>query len=171
MTHHGETAAEISAFDLREVMSMYTGGVRKNTTKMTRKKYDQIIALRRSPSMLPRRAANSGLGAAPADVTQDQYRRDRQDGKHEQRYGSAQGQIAAFDADLEGPGREHMRLVHRPAGGQDPHDVEIRERDDQRKQRGDRDDVAHHRQCDVPQLLPPVCAVDRRRLVKLLGDG
>ena len=48
------------------------------------------------------------------------------------------------------------------------HDVEVGEGHDQREQHGDGDDVAHHRQRDEPQLLPPVGAVDRRGLVELL---
>src|SRR6266513_2880529 len=94
---------------------MYAGGVRKKTTKMHRNTYDHIIALRRSSFMLLRLILISGLGPAPADVAQDKDRRDRQDRKHEQRYRGAERQIAALDADLERPGREHVRLVHRAA--------------------------------------------------------
>src|SRR5437899_320294 len=76
----------------------------------------------------------------------------------------------ALDADLERPGGEDMRLVDRAAGGEDAHDVEVGEGDDEREQHRDGDDVAHHRQRDVPELLPPVGAVDRGRLVELLGN-
>jgi hypothetical protein len=50
----GGAAAEISAFDFSDVISMYTGGVRKNTTNTHRKKYDRTSALRRSAFMLVR---------------------------------------------------------------------------------------------------------------------
>ncbi len=52
-TIHGLTPAEISALDFSDVISMYTGGVRKKIANTTRKKYDQISARLRSRAMLP----------------------------------------------------------------------------------------------------------------------
>ena len=72
-------------------------------------------------------------------------RGDGKDGHHEQRDACAERNIAAFDAELEGPGREDVRLVDGAAGGQDANDIEIGKCDDQREQRGDGNDVAHHR--------------------------
>ena len=69
----------------------------------------------------------------------------------------------------ERPGGENMGMVERTAGGQDAHDIEIGEGDDQRKQRRDRDDVAHHRQRHVPDALPPVGAVDGGGFIELIG--
>jgi hypothetical protein len=62
-----------------------------------------------------------------------------------------------------------VRRGERAAGCQNAHDVEIGEGDDQREQRRDGDDVAHHRQGHVPDALPPRGPVDRGRLVELLG--
>ena len=62
-----------------------------------------------------------------------------------------------------------MRAVDGPACREDAHNIEIGERHDQREQRRDGDDVAHHRQRHVPHALPPVGAVYFRRLVELLG--
>ena len=61
-----------------------------------------------------------------------------------------------------------MSVIERTAGGQDAHDIEVRESNDQREQRRDRDDVAHHRQRHIPDALPPIGAVDGGSLVKLL---
>jgi len=46
-------AAEISALDLSDVISMYTGGVRKKITNTIKKKYDKYNVLRRPREMLP----------------------------------------------------------------------------------------------------------------------
>ena len=62
-----------------------------------------------------------------------------------------------------------MGAVDRPSGGEDAYDIEVGEGHDQRKQCGNRHDVAHHRQRHEPQALPPVRAVDSGRLVELLG--
>ena len=64
-----------------------------------------------------------------------------------------------------------MRHVARAAIRHDAHDVEVRERDDEREQHRDRDDVAHHRQRDMEEALPRIGAVDLGRFVELLGDG
>ena len=76
--------------------------------------------------------------------------------------------VAAFDADPERPGREDVGMVERAAGGEDAHDIEIGKGDDQREQRRDRDDVAHHRQRHVPDALPPVGAVDGGGFIELV---
>jgi hypothetical protein len=47
-------AAEISALVFRDVINMYTGGVRKTIAKRIRKKYDQRNAHARSRLMLLR---------------------------------------------------------------------------------------------------------------------
>src|SRR5438552_14286792 len=62
-----------------------------------------------------------------------------------------------------------MRVIQRTAGGQNSDDIEIRESDDQREQRRDSDDVAHHRQRHVPDALPPIGAVDCRCLISCSG--
>src|SRR5690348_14087035 len=143
---------------------------------MIRKKYDQNSALRRLLLMLPRRdgmcetagaaaVMGSDLVATTADAAQDEKGGDAEDGEHEERHRGAERDVVALDAALECPGGEDLRLIDRPAIGQDADDVEIREGDDQREQHGYRDDVAHHRQRHVPQALPPIGAVDRSRLV------
>ena len=57
------TARSRSALVLSEVISMYTGGVRKKITNTNKKKYDHTSARRRSRRMLPLRA-----GGAPFKV-------------------------------------------------------------------------------------------------------
>src|SRR6185436_956125 len=171
-------AAEISAFVFNDVISMYTGGVRKKITKTTRKKYERTRVRRRSRRMLARAtgtasastAVISRLPRAPHHAAQYEYGGDRQDREHEERDRRPERKIVALDAELEGPGRENVRLVHGAARGQHAHDVEIGKGDDEREEHGDRDDVLHHRQRDVPELLPPVGAVDVRRLVELAGN-
>ena len=71
----------------------------------------------------------------------------------------------------ERPGGEHVRFVDRAAGREDAHDIEVGECHDQREQRRDRDDVAHHRQRHEPHALPEIGAVDCRGFVELLGHG
>ena len=109
------------------------------------------------------------LLGAPGHAAQHEERREGQDREHEQADRCAQRDVARLDADLEGVGGEHVRHVLRPAVGQDAHDVEVGEGDDQAEQHGDGDDVAHHRQGDEEQLLQRAGAVDRRRLIELLG--
>src|SRR3954467_2979312 len=121
----------------------------------TRKKYDHQSARRRSPFMLPACSAGTaglsitaamlGLVPAAADVAQDEDRGDGQDREHEEGHRRAERDVVALDAKLERPGGEDVRLVYRPAGSQDPHDVEVGEGDDEREEHRDRDNVAHHR--------------------------
>ena len=59
-------------------------------------------------------------------------------------------------------------MLRGPPAGHDLHDVEIGERDDQREQHRDGDDVAHHRQRDVAEVLPGVGAVDGGGFIELL---
>src|SRR5262249_58804458 len=69
----------------------------------------------------------------------------------------------------EGPGRKDGGLIDGPAVGEDLDDVEIRKGYDQREQGCDLDDITHHWNVDVPDLLEPIGAVDRRGLVQLFG--
>ena len=89
--------------------------------------------------------------------------------EHEERHRRAERNVAARDAELEGPGGEDVRHVARAARGQHADDVVVREGDDEGEQHRDRDDVAHHRQRDVDEALPGVGAVDRGGLIELLG--
>src|SRR4051794_21363065 len=106
------------------------GGIRKKMTNRIRKKYDQRRVRRWPRAMLPYRTAPgarrptcavavviSGLVTALANVAQDQDGGDRQDREHEQRHRGAERQIIAPNAQGEGPGREHMRLIDRTAIG------------------------------------------------------
>src|SRR6266536_268549 len=64
-----------------------------------------------------------------------------------------------------------MSLIYRTTVGQNLDNIEISEGHDQREQSGDLNYVPHHWQVDVPNLLPPIRAIDRCRLVQLLGYG
>src|SRR6516162_7299831 len=137
-------------------------------TNRIRKKYDQYSARLRSRETLPWRIARrappisavavviSGLVAALADVAQYEERCDREYRRHEERHRCAQRNVVAPDRQRKGPGTKDMRLIDRAAIGQNLDDVKISEGHDQREQRRDLDDVAHHRQVDVPNFLEPV---------------
>ena len=152
-------------------------------TNRIRKKYDQRSARLRSREMLPYRAGRSGpagicgCGAHRAQASLPRLRTLRRIrmaaiariGNMNSDTDAPSGRSLPQIAKRECPGREDMRLIDRPAIRQDLDDVEIGEGHDQREQGRDLDDVAHHRQVDVPDLLEPVRAVDRRRLVQLIG--
>ena len=49
------------------------------------------------------------------DIVQDEYRGNAENREHEQRHAGSQRDVVTLDAQVEGIGREHVRLIHRPA--------------------------------------------------------
>ena len=83
--------------------------------------------------------------------------------------GGAERDVAGLDADLEGVGGEDVGHVLRAAGGQDADDVEVGEGDDQAEQHGDAMMLRIIGRVTKNSFCSRAGAVDRRRLIELLG--
>src|SRR5713101_8677498 len=84
---------------------------------------------------------------------------DDQQGNEKKGDGRAGGKVAPLDAKSEGKGRERLRGVERPAGGEDVDDGHIGEGKDEAKEDGDANDGSHHWNDDLELRTPEARAI------------
>ncbi len=107
----------------------------------------------------------------PPQVAELEPDDDEEHGQHEQRDGRALAEQTGGDADLIGVRREEVGGIGRPAARQHVDELEVRERLNDREHHDHDGHRLQERPRHVPEALPAVCAVERRRLLQVRADG